>query len=364
VSINVRIPEKTRTASPYQAGRPIDEVARELGLDPTTIVKLASNENPLGMSPHAAAALAGVDSARYPDANAHALKVAIAAHHDIDPSWLTLGNGSENVLELITKVFLEPGTSAVSSQYAFIVWDQSVRAVGAESIVVAARAYGNDLEAMRAAIRDDTVAVYIANPNNPTGTYIESAELVAFIESVPSSVLVVLDEAYNEYLPPEHRVDTISYVRRFSNVIITRTFSKVYGLAGLRIGYAVSHPEVAELLNRLRLVFNVSAPGQAAAAAALGDTDFLQRSYELNLAGMHRLSAVLDELGLEYVESMANFIMMRVGDGAKVNASLLRQGVIVRPMAMYGLPEWLRVSIGLPEENERFISALKVALAE
>jgi len=362
VSIDVRVPAKTRSAVPYQAGRPIDDVARQLGLDPATIVKLASNENPLGMSPLAAAALATVDSVRYPDAGGHALKAALSAHLGVEPSWLTLGNGSENVLELIAKAFLEPGTSAVSGQYAFVVWEQSVRAVGAEAIVVPALHHGNDLAALRAAIAPHTVALYIANPNNPTGTFIAEAELVAFLESVPSTVLVVLDEAYNEYLPPELRMDSVAFVRRFSNVVLTRTFSKVYGLAGLRVGYSVSHPDIAELMNRLRLVFNVCAPAQAAAAAALDDHDFLQRSYDINRAGMAQLTAALDDGGITYIASLGNFVMMHVGDGAAVNDALLRQGVIVRPMAMYGLPEWLRVSIGLPEENTRFISALMKAL--
>ena len=362
MSIDVRVPAKTRSAVPYQAGRPIDDVARELGLDPATIVKLASNENPLGMSPLAAAALAHVDAVRYPDAGGHHLKATLAATLDVSPTCLTLGNGSENVLELVAKAFLEPGTSAVSSQYAFVVWEQAVRAVGAEAIVVPALDYGNDVDALLAAIRPDTAALYLANPNNPTGTFIGATEMVAFLDAVPSRVLVVLDEAYNEYLPPERRMDSVSFVGRFPNVMLTRTFSKVYGLAGLRVGYAVSDPEIAELMNRMRLVFNVSAPAQAAAVAALGDQDFLDRSYATNRAGMQQLTAVLDDLAIPYVPSLGNFVMIEVGDGAAVNDALLRLGVIVRPMAMYGLPQWLRVSIGLPEENLRFVTALMSAL--
>jgi histidinol-phosphate aminotransferase len=366
-SLTLRVPNKTLTASPYIAGKPIDEVARELGLDPSTIVKLASNENPLGMSPKAVDAIAALNSsdvARYPDANGFALKRVIAAHHDIDPSTLTLGNGSENLLELVAKAFVEPGVTAVSSQYAFIVFAQSVHNAGGENIVVPARELANDLPAMLAAIRPDTVALYIANPNNPTGTFVPPAEMETFLADVPSNVLVVIDEAYNEYLPPEHRYDGTQYARRFPNVVVTRTFSKVYGLAGLRVGYAVSSPEVADYMNRVRTVFNVNEHAQVAAAAALGDTEFIQRSYDLNATELRRVQAALDDLGLTYVPSVANFVMVDVGDGPAVNTALLHDGVIVRPMAMYGLPSWLRITIGLPSENDRMIAALRTALGK
>jgi histidinol-phosphate aminotransferase len=364
--IAIPIPERTRQASPYVAGRPIEEVAKELGLDPSTIVKLASNENPLGMSPKAAEALrrynVGSDIARYPDANATALKAVIAAHHDVDPSCITIGAGSENLIELIAKTFMEPGTNGVSSQYSFIVFQQSVHNVGATNVVVPAKDLGNDLGALLAAITPQTRALYIANPNNPTGTFIPPAEMNAFLARVPSDVVVFLDEAYTEYLPPEFRFDGTQYARRYPNVIVSRTFSKVFGLAGMRCGYAISHPELADYMNRVRLTFNANELAQVAAAAALGDTEFVERSYELNRSELARVQQVLDQMGIEYVPSMANFVLLKVGDAAAVNAAMLRSGVIVRPVGMYGLTEWLRISIGLPAENDRCLEALRNAL--
>lgn len=365
MSTSVRIPERVRSASPYVAGKPIDEVARELGLDPATIVKLASNENPLGMSPKAAQAIAELDTeqvSRYPDANGFGLKSVIARHHDIDPGSIVLGNGSENLLELVAKAFIEPGLKAVSSQYAFIVFAQSVHNLGGTNIIVPAKDLGNDLHAILAAITPDTVALYIANPNNPTGTFIKHEEMLRFLSAVPSNVLVVLDEAYTEYLPPEYRYDGIRYASQFSNVIVTRTFSKVYGLAGLRVGYSVSDPEIAECLNKVRTVFNVNEHAQVAAAAALHDTEFIERSYAHNRTELDRVQRALDNLGLRYIDSVANFVLVHVGDAATVNDKLLRAGVIVRPMAMYGLGEWLRISIGTTGENTRMLEALRSAI--
>lgn len=358
----VKIPTRTTTASPYVAGRPVEDVARELGLDPATIVKLASNENPLGMSPKAAAAIKNVDASRYPDANATALKAVIAAHHDCDPSCITVGTGSENLIELIGKAFMEPGTNGVSSQYSFIVFQQAVHNAGATNVVVPAKDLGNDLDALLRAINADTRALYIANPNNPTGTFITQAEMETFLARVPRHVVVLLDEAYNEYLPPEFRYDGTQYARRFSNLIVTRTFSKVYGLAGLRVGYAISDPELADYMNRVRLTFGVNEAAQLAAAAALQDVDFIEKSYELNRTELARVQAQLDTMGVRYVPSLANFVLLNVGDAAAVNTAMLHQGVIVRPMGMYGLTEWLRISIGLPEENDRCLQALVQAL--
>ena len=358
----VKIPTRTTTASPYVAGRPVEDVARELGLDPATIVKLASNENPLGMSPKAAAAIKNVDASRYPDANATALKAVIAAHHDCDPSCITVGTGSENLIELIGKAFMEPGTNGVSSQYSFIVFQQAVHNAGATNVVVPAKDLGNDLDALLRAIDADTRALYIANPNNPTGTFITQAEMETFLARVPRHVVVLLDEAYNEYLPPEFRYDGTQYARRFSNLIVTRTFSKVYGLAGLRVGYAISDPELADYMNRVRLTFGVNEAAQLAAAAALQDVDFIEKSYELNRTELARVQAQLDTMGVRYVPSLANFVLLNVGDAAAVNTAMLHQGVIVRPMGMYGLTEWLRISIGLPEENDRCLPALVQAL--
>jgi histidinol-phosphate aminotransferase len=228
---------------------------------------------------------------------------------------------------------------------------------------VPAREHGHDLDAMAAAVADDTTLMYVANPNNPTGTYLSAAALERFLEGVPARVVVVLDEAYNEYLPPELRMDTVAWVRRFPNLLVSRTFSKAYGLAGLRVGYGLAQPALTDLLNRVRQPFNVNSLAQAAAVAALADTDYLTRSYELNRAGMRSFTEAFAALGLPYVESQGNFVLVRVGDGARVYQALLTRGVIVRPVGNYGLPEWLRVSIGLPEENAAFLAALPAALA-
>jgi len=357
----VYIAEQILRAQPYQAGKPIAELAREAGLSEAGILKLASNENPLGMSPlaqsRAAAALA--DSALYPDANGFALKAALSERFDVPPEWLTLGNGSNDILELLASTFLAPGKSAVFSQYAFIVYAQATLRVGAQSIVVPATEYGHDLDAMLAAIRPDTTVVFIANPNNPTGTYLSFAQLDAFLARVPPQVLVVLDEAYNEYLPPALRFDSIAWVRARHNVLITRTFSKAYGLAGLRVGYAISRPEAAEYMNRIRQPFNVSNVAQAAAIGALEDDAFRNNTYEANLKGLAQLSAGLAALQIPVVEPHGNFVLARFGTAAAaINTFLLRQGIIVRPVAGYGLGEWLRISVGLPHENQRVLTAL------
>jgi histidinol-phosphate aminotransferase len=365
VALTIPVPDRIRTAMPYIPGKPIEELARELGMDPDSIIKMASNENPLGMSPKAAAAMAsvGVDG-RYPDATGFALVQAIAAKHDVAPASVILGNGSENIIELVAKTFMGPGATGVVSQHAFICFELSAHAVGAELIRVPAHDYGHDLAAMAAAVTDSTIAVYIANPNNPTGTFLPKAEIEAFLRQVPDRVLVILDEAYNDYLPSEDRFDGTQFVKQFPNVIVTRTFSKVYGLAALRVAYAISSPEIIELMNRVRLVFNVSAPAQAAALAALGDQDFLDRSYEVNRAGMEQITSALIDMGLRFVPSKGNFVLVEVGDAAAVNTAMLQAGVIVRPVAGYGLPTFLRLSIGLPEENMRMISALRNALGK
>jgi histidinol-phosphate aminotransferase len=358
-------PRYVRAIAPYQPGKPISELARELGLDEAGIVKLASNENPLGPSPRALqaaqAAIAGM--ALYPDGAGFALKAKLSTKLDVDPAQLVFGNGSNDVLDMAARAFLAPGTSAVFSQHAFAVYPIATQTVGAHGIAVPARAYGHDLAVMRAAIRDDTRVVWIANPNNPTGTFLPWAEIEALLESVPPSVLVVLDEAYGEYLPPAERCDTVAWLARFPNLLITRTFSKAYGLAGLRVGYGVGHPDVIDLLNRVRQPFNVNAPALAAAEAALDDREFLERSYALNAAGMAQLVAGLADLKVETVPSKGNFLLARVGDAARINTELLKRGVIVRPVGNYGLPEFLRVSVGLAGQNARFLEALSVVLA-
>ena len=361
-----RAPAHIRGISPYQPGKPISELAREMGLAEADIVKLASNENPLGMSEAArtAAAAALEDLARYPDGNGFELKAALSARLGVGLDQIVLGNGSNDILELAARALLEPGASAVYAQYAFAVYPLATNATGARGIEVAARDYGHDLDAMAAAITPDTRIVFIANPNNPTGTFLPGAAIEAFLARVPADVLVVLDEAYTEYLDAEQRYDSIAWIARFPNLLVSRTFSKAYGLAGLRVGYGVGHPAVVDLLNRVRQPFNVSSVALAAATAALGDEDFLASSAELNRSGMRQFTDAFADLGLEWIASAGNFVAVRVGDAAAVNRALLRQGVIVRPVAGYGMPEWLRISIGLPDENARCIAALRVALTE
>ena len=350
-----------RAISPYQPGKPITELAREMGLAVDQIVKLASNENPLGMSPKARAALvAALDTIeRYPDD--FVLKRAVAERYGLGMERVVLGNGSNDVLDLAARVFLAPGRSAVFAQYAFAVYPLATLSAGGDPIAVPARDYGHDLTAMRAAIRPDTRLVWIANPNNPTGTFVPYAQLEAFIASLPDDVLVVLDEAYNEYLPLAERVDTTAWLAHWPNLVITRTFSKIYGLAGLRVGYALASAEVADLMNRVRQPFNCNNLALAAATAALTDDEFVARSQALNSAGMQQIVAGLQSLGFAYIPSHGNFVSFRAGDAAAINQRLLRQGVIVRPLAGYAMPEWLRVTIGRREENDRFLAALEAA---
>lgn len=358
-------PPHVRAIAPYQPGKPISELAREFGLAEADIVKLASNENPLGPSPRALAAAhdALADMALYPDGAGFALKTKLSAKLGVATSQIVLGNGSNDVLDIAAQAFLSPETSSVHAQHAFAVYPIATQTVGAQSIVVPAKDYGHDLPAMREAIREDTRVVWIANPNNPTGTFLPWAEIESFLEAVPQQVLVVLDEAYGEYLPPAERCDTAAWLARFPNLLITRTFSKAYGLAGLRVGYGLAHPDVIDLMNRVRHPFNVNLPALAAAEAALDDDEFLARSYALNSAGMAQLTTGLAELGIESVPSKGNFLLARVGDAARVNAELLKRGVIVRPVANYGLPEFLRISVGLAGQNARFLEALSVVLA-
>ncbi len=358
--------ESVRAIAPYVPGKPIEELAREVGLRPQDIVKLASNENPLGMPPDArvAAVESLAEGARYPDGNAFALRNALAQRLSVPAEWITVGSGSNDLLEMAAAAMLAPGRSCVYSQYSFAVYPLATQVRGARGVVVPAREYGHDLDAMAAAIKADTALVYVANPNNPTGTFLDPAQVESFLERVPSHVGVVLDEAYNEYLPPSLRFDAMQWVRRFPNLLITRTFSKAYGLAGLRVGYGVAQPEWTGLLNRVRMPFNVSAPAQAAACAAIADDDFLQRSYDLNRTELAALGVGLREMGLEFVPSHANFLLVRIGPkAAQVYRALLAAGVIVRPVANYDLPDFLRVSVGLPHENARFLAALRAALA-
>jgi histidinol-phosphate aminotransferase len=362
-------PDYIRAIAPYQGGKPIAEVAREFGLDETKIIKLASNENPLGMPESAKQAMlkAMDDIGRYPDSNGFDLKATITAKYGVPQDWITLGNGSNDILELAARAFVQVGQSVVYSQYSFAVYPLATQAVGGRAIVVPAKQYGHDLPAMAKAIASDTKLVFIANPNNPTGTFISAADIEAFLKVVPPHVVVVLDEAYNEFLSPELQYDSIAWVKQYPNLLVSRTLSKAYGLAGLRVGLGIAQPSITDLLNRIRQPFNVNSLAQAAAVAALNDTAFLKKSAQVNADGYRQLTQAFDAMGLEYVPSCGNFVLVKVGNddgaGARVNLALLKQGIIVRPVGNYGLPQWLRISIGLPKENAAFLDALKKILA-
>ncbi len=358
-------PDYVRSIARYIPGKPVEELAREFGLDPQSIVKLASNENPRGPGPAVRHALAAAteDLSRYPDGNGFALKAALATRYGITADEIVLGNGSNDVLELVTQAFLRPGDTAVYSRHAFAVYPLATQARGATGIEVAAKDFGHDLPAMRAAIAHSTRVVFVANPNNPTGTWLAPAAVEPFVASVPDDVLVVLDEAYNEYLEPEQCAPSAAWTRNYANLIVSRTFSKAYGLAALRVGYGIMGARVAEMLNRVRQPFNVNALAQAAAVAALADTAYVEESRALNTAGRATLEEGFRRLGLSYVPSHANFVLVKVGDAGRVYQRLLEQGVIVRPVANYALPEWLRVTVGVGPENRRLLEALARALA-
>jgi histidinol-phosphate aminotransferase len=357
-------PGHIRAIAPYQPGKPISELAREMGLEESGIIKLASNENPLGVSPLARRAIesALADLARYPDGNGFELKQALLRRLGVAPECIVLGNGSNDVLEMAARAFLAPGLEAIYSQHAFAVYPLAVQSAGASGVEVPAKDYGHDLAAMRRAVSPKTRLAFIANPNNPTGTMVRARELEEFIAVLPPEVLVVLDEAYNEYLPDDLRPDSMGWLKRYPNLVVTRTFSKVYGLAGLRVGYAVAAAGVADLMNRVRQPFNVNSVALAAATAALGDTDFVRHSHELNLKGMRQLTEGFKRLGLEYIPSYGNFVSFKVENAAGVFRELLKAGVIVRPIASYGMPQYLRVTIGLESENKRFLAALGQAI--
>jgi len=349
---------------PYVPGKPVDELQRELGL--SEIVKLASNENPLGTGTKVAAAIQATlpELTRYPDGSGFALKAALSAKLGVTPQQITLGNGSSEILELVARTFVRPELEVVFSQHAFALYPILTQAVGAIAKAVPAKNYGHDLDAMRAAITDKTRLVFIANPNNPTGTLLAKDELENFIAALPDHVLCVLDEAYYEFVQPEARIDSLDWSNRYPNLIIARTFSKAYGLAGLRIGYGISSPDVADLLNRVRQPFNSNMLALAAAEAALGDAEYLTQTVTLNNAGMRQLTQAFKELDLEWIPSSGNFVSVDLKKpGLPVYEALLRKGVIVRPVANYEMPNHLRVSIGTERENQVFINALRQVLS-
>ena len=362
----VAAPENVMKIAPYVPGKPIAETARELGLKEADILKMASNENPLGPSPKALAAIRGAleELHYYPDGSGFDLKAVLSSRLGVKPENIVLGNGSNDVLELVARAYLRPGDSAVYSKHAFMVYPLAVQAIGARHIEVPARDFGTDLEAMAEAVRTDTKMVFVANPNNPTGTFSPWEEIRAFVERVPPRVLVVLDEAYGEYLPDELRAPTPGWLGRHPNLVISRTLSKAFGLAGLRVGFGLAAPAVADVMNRVRQPFNVNHLAMVAACAALQDDAFIARSRAVNAAGLEQLKRGFERLGLEYLPAYGNFITVKVGAADRVYRAMLAEGVIVRPIAGYGMPEHLRVTVGLPEHNERFLASLERALAQ
>lgn len=360
-----------RELKPYQPGKPIGELERQYGV--RDIIKLASNENPLGASPAAVAAISReIDHlALYPDGGGFELRGALARKHGVDPACVTLGNGSNDVLVLLAEAFLTPGVNAVFSQYAFAVYPIATQATGADAHIApalsakASQPLGHDLEAMRGLVNDQTRLVFIANPNNPTGTWLEDADLLGFLEALPDTALVVVDEAYHEYAAALGVPDATRWLSRFPNLVVTRTFSKAYGLAGIRAGYCLSSPRVADLLNRVRQPFNLNSLALAGASAALGDSDFIARSVRENAAGMALLSEGLQALGIAVPASAGNFLLVDLGrPSGPVFEGLLRRGVIVRPVANYGLPGHLRITVGTTQQVQRLLAALRDVLED
>ncbi|SCZ49217.1 histidinol-phosphate transaminase [Thiohalomonas denitrificans] len=354
-----------RGLQPYQPGKPIEELERELGI--TNAVKLASNENPLGPSPLAVEAgrKAMTDVGLYPDGNGFRLKQKLAERIGVAMERITLGNGSSDILEFVVRAFVQPGDTVLFSEHAFAIYPILAMTVSAKPVSVPAREWGHDLAAMAAAITPETKVVFVANPNNPTGTWLRGDELEAFIAKMPAETVVVVDEAYFEYgrrLESDYP-DAVAWVEKYPNLVVSRTFSKCHGLAGLRVGYGISHPGVADLLNRVRPPFNVNSVALAAAEAALDDDAHLSRTLEVNAEGMKQLAAGFDTLGLSYIGSVGNFISVNVGrEAGPVYEALLREGVIVRPIAGYGMPDHLRITIGAAEQNERVLTALNTVL--
>jgi histidinol-phosphate aminotransferase len=369
-NINLEYPQYVAQMSAYIAGKPIDEVAREFNLDAKSIVKLASNENPYGISDLAKQAMLDYltqanksEPARYPDANQFKLRSAIAKKFNIDSNCITFGNGSNDILELLARTLVNPRTEAIMyDQYSFAVYALATQAMGAQAqIIKSNEQYGHDLNGMLNAINQQTKLIFIANPNNPTGTFIPADELVKFIQGVPKNIIIVLDEAYNEYLDAELQYNSIEWVKQHSNLIVCRTFSKAYGLAALRVGYCVASAEITDYLNRVRQPFNVNSLALLAAEQALNDDEFLHKTCISNKYGYAQIIKGLDKLDIKYIPSYGNFIMMHTGkfSGAELNKKLLAKGVIIRPLGSYELHEYVRVSIGLPSENERFLEVIQ-----
>ncbi len=355
-----------RQLQPYSPGKPVEELERELGIG--NAIKLASNENPLGYSPLVAEVLtrASEHIELYPDANAYYLKQRLAQKLGVEQNQITIGNGSNDVLDLVARSFLDRDAAAIYSQYAFMVYAMVTQACGAQAQVAdamrpgAAQPYGHDLDAMRALISDNTRVIFIANPNNPTGTWLQNDELKSFIEQVPGHIAIVIDEAYFEYVDFEQYPDSLQWLEKFPNLIVTRTFSKIYGIAGLRIGYSVSSPEICDLLNRVRQPFNGNTLALAAARAALDDEAFVEQSRRSNQQGLQLMQAWFDRRGIDYIPSVGNFLTVCFGDNSgRVYQQLLERGVIVRPVGNYSLPDFLRISVGSKPQLEQMFAALE-----
>lgn len=357
--MRLSVPDHIRALAPYIPGKPPEELEREMGIK--NAVKLASNENPLGPSPKALRAikraLSGIN--RYPDGACYYLKDALANKLGFKSENIILGNGSNEIITNVAKAFLRPGEEAVVAHPAFIIYQTAVQCAGAVKIRTPLKNFTHDLQAMKSRITGKTRLIFISNPNNPTGTMVGAQEFDLFMAGLPDDIIVVLDEAYHEYVERDDPPDTVSYVREGKGLIVLRTFSKVFGLAALRIGYGIADASIIEILERVRDPFNVNTLAQVAALASLDDDEHVRRSADINAKGKAYLYKKLDEMGIDYVQSQANFILVKVGDGKKVYHDLLKQGVIVRPLGSYDLAEHVRVTIGLPAENKNFIDALR-----
>lgn len=356
-TLKLKVSKNISSLVPYPPGKPIEELERELGIKGS--IKLASNENPLGPSKKALEAVARAlgNLHRYPDGSCYYLKEKLAVKLGVDPSMLIFGNGSNEIIELLVRAFLKKGEEAVMADPSFAVYPIVIKTVGARGAIAPLKDMRHDLRAMARLINDKTRIIFIANPNNPTGTIVTDSEFSRFMKDVPDDVIVCVDEAYSEFVRSGEYPDTLSYIKEGRPVLLLRTFSKIYGLAGLRVGYGVAHPEIVDFMNRVRQPFNVNSLAQVAAMAALDDTEHLKKTLQNNDSGLKYLFKEVRALGFECVETEANFFLIKVGDGKVVYNALLKKGVIVRPMASYNLPEYIRVTVGLPEENERFIKS-------
>lgn len=367
-NVTITTPAWVRALDKYVASKPIEDVASELGLKPEDIIMLVANENPNGMSDKVkeAVAQAALNLNRYPDADAFHLQKEIAKKFGVPQDWVVIGNGSSELLGLAAQTVLGPGTTAIYPQYSFSLYPMVAKLCGAETVEVPATGdFNADLDAMADAVDERTRLIFLTNPNNPTGTYLAEEDILQFLDKIPPTVLVLFDEAYVDFLEEPLRCDSMEIVRRHPNVMIARTFSKAYGLAGARVGFGIAQPGLLSMLNRVRHPFNVNDLSQVAALAALKDQAFVDKTLEVNREGLRFLSKAFDEMHLPYMGLHANFVTVKVGSRAdEIVQYLLKKGIIVRRMKSYDLPEWIRVTVGTPEQNRRFLAVLKEALNE